>query len=178
MDWLNKLKEYAPDIAAAFVTGGASLPTLALKAVSDALGKPITSTKELAQAVNEAPPEIMLELTKANNSFNLEMEKLATDLKKTVILDKQAEHHETQETIRNGDNSTDQKIRWVRPHMAIKSWWSTIAYCLGCTVFRMFSEGNVDIFDIYIAGFLATPAWAYLGLRTTDKIFGKQGVVK
>jgi hypothetical protein len=29
---------------------------------------------------------------------------------------------------------------------------------------------GTDIFDAFIAGFLSAPAWAYLGLRTGDKL--------
>lgn len=77
------------------------------------------------------------------------------------------DHRITQETIKNGDNSLDENIRKTRPDMAKQSWSATVAYCLGCTMYYAFTKS--DIFNVYLAGFLSAPAWAYLGLRTWDK---------
>lgn len=168
MDWLNKLKQYAPDIAVAVLSGGATLPQLAIKAVSDAVGMDdIKDTNSLAKVIEAANPETMLKIKQANNSFLLEMEKLKVEWDKAKLNDEQVSHITTQETIRNGDNSTDKEIRLTRPTMAKQSWTATIAYCIGCFGVRALTD--LDIFDWMIAGILSTPAWAYLGLRTGDK---------
>lgn len=82
--------------------------------------------------------------------------------------DKQHEHGQTQSTIRAGDASTDERIRMVRPTMAQQSWVATIGYCVGA--FGVLAITGADVFDAYVAGFLSAPAWAYLGLRTVDKL--------
>lgn len=89
MKWLDKLKEYAPDIAAAVVSGGATLPQLALKAITDATGKPVGSETELAQLITAAAPEEMLKVTQANNAFKIRMRELDVELQSAELSDKQ-----------------------------------------------------------------------------------------
>jgi len=168
MDWLNKLKQYAPDIAAAVLSGGATLPQLAVKAIADAVGDDsVKDTNTLASFVETADPEMMLKVKQANNTFLIEMKRLETDLEKARLKDSQVSHATTQKTIVNGDNSTDKDIRMTRPTMAKQSWTATIAYCIGC--FGVLAITSNDLFDTYIAAFLSAPAFAYLGLRTGDK---------
>ena len=80
MKWLDKLKEYAPDIAAAVLSGGATLPQLALKAVSDVVGKDLTDEDGLSSFVTTASPEVMLKVKQANNSFKIRMRELDVEL--------------------------------------------------------------------------------------------------
>jgi len=89
IDWLKKLKQYAPDIAAAVVTGGATLPALALKAVGDALGTPIDNIDALGSVVSKASPENMLEIQNANNTFAIRMRELDNELVATELGDVQ-----------------------------------------------------------------------------------------
>lgn len=70
----------------------------------------------------------------------------------------QAEHHETQETIRAGDKAGDKLVRWTRP---LQSWLS-----LAAGITYVFARDNPDEF---ILGTLLALAWAYHGLRTMDK---------
>ena len=93
MKWLSKLKEYAPDIAGAILSGGATLPSLALKAVSDATGHNITNETELAQAVESASPEVMLKVKQAENSFKIRMKELSNELESAEIGDIQNARH-------------------------------------------------------------------------------------
>lgn len=80
----------------------------------------------------------------------------------------EAEHHATaQETIRAGDSSADEYVRHTRPRMARQSWFATVAYCFAALAAQVI--GSESVFDIYVAGILSAPAWAYLGLRTGDK---------
>lgn len=89
MDWLDKLKDYAPDIAAAVLSGGATLPQLAMKAIADATGKDITDEQSLASFVGDASPEIMLKVKQANNSFTIRMRELDNELLASELNDKQ-----------------------------------------------------------------------------------------
>lgn len=151
MDWLNKLKQYAPDIAMAVASGGATLPQLAMKAVADAVGSDIKTESDLAAFIGGADQETMLKLKQANNEFKLkELELQLNDL--------QQEHKTTQETIRNGDNSDDIVVRRTRP---LQSWTSLVA-----AIVYVFTVENVN-FDILML--LLTLPWAYAGLRQIGK---------
>lgn len=88
MDWLTKLKDYAPDIAMAIATGGASLPQLALKAVADAVGSEVSSELELQSLVEANDPTVRLKLTQANNSFKIRMRELDNELLSAELSDK------------------------------------------------------------------------------------------
>ena len=87
MNWLKKLGSYAPDIAAAVLSGGATLPTLALKAIADATGNSVTNQEELRIAVEQANPEVMLKITQANNNFKIRMQELSNELISTELND-------------------------------------------------------------------------------------------
>ncbi len=93
--------------------------------------------------------------------------------KKADLNDAQASHAQTQETIRNGDNSEDKDIRMVRPTQAKQSWHATVAYVAFIVIGDAGNWHDVN-FSWEIASFLSAPAWAYLGLRTVDK-FGLGG---
>ncbi|MGH1461231.1 MAG: hypothetical protein ACRBB6_04265 [Neptuniibacter sp.] len=90
MSWITKLKEYAPDIAAAIATGGATLPQLALKAISDATGKPIDSEDSLSQIITQADPDVMLKIKQANNNFKIRMRELDVEMETAEL--KNQEH--------------------------------------------------------------------------------------
>ncbi len=89
MNWTDKLKEYAPDIASALLTGGATLPALAMKAIADATGKPISTVEEMGKAVESANPDTLLKITQANNKFKTRMNELGNDLVATELADTQ-----------------------------------------------------------------------------------------
>ena len=80
MGWLNKLKEYAPSIATAVLTGGASLPALAMKAIEDATGLEVTNEDQLSRAIDAATPEQLFKMKQADNSFKLRMKELASEM--------------------------------------------------------------------------------------------------
>jgi len=89
MDWLKKLTSYAPDIAAAVLSGGATLPQLAIRAISDATGGVVSNEEQLRVAVEEASPEMMLKVTQANNSFKIRMKELDNELVASELGDTQ-----------------------------------------------------------------------------------------
>jgi len=76
MNWLDKLKDYAPSIASAVLSGGATLPQLAYKAISDATGLDISSMDQAQAAVDSATPVELLNLKQADYAFKLEVERL------------------------------------------------------------------------------------------------------
>jgi hypothetical protein len=89
MDWTKKLLEYAPDIAAAVFSGGATLPALAIKAIKDATGEDVTSEKDVKHVIENMTPEQELKLTSANNTFKVDMNRLGNDLTYAELADTQ-----------------------------------------------------------------------------------------
>lgn len=74
------------------------------------------------------------------------------------LRDAQAEHHETQETIRGGDRAEDAFVRRTRPAQS----WVSLAAAIAYTFVTVEP-------DIYILGLLLTLPWAYAGLRQIGK---------
>ncbi|MNV56752.1 hypothetical protein D3C71_1490530 [compost metagenome] len=77
------------------------------------------------------------------------------------------EHHETQETIRAADQSSDALVRSTRP---LQSWASLIAAI--AYVFTIVAP------DILVLGALLTLPFTYAGLRGVDKVIDMVGQVK
>ena len=107
-------------------------------------------------------PAALVELQK----LKIEMEKEQTRRLELQLADKQNEQHETQETIRSGDGTTDTHVRNTRPLMARQSWYVTALYVLAFEGLKVAGYG--DGADLGMVAMLSTPAWAYLGLRTLD----------
>lgn len=99
MDWLKKIAGYAPDIAAAVASGGATLPATALRIVSkELLGYETDNAEIVGKAVNSATPEQMIALTKCNNDFitrklELQYQELANQRADTQDARKQNKGH-------------------------------------------------------------------------------------
>lgn len=74
------------------------------------------------------------------------------------LRDEQAAHHETQATIRSGDNAEDAFVRRTRPG---QSWLSLVA-----AIVYVFATGKPDE---VVLGLLLTLPWAYAGLRQIGK---------
>ncbi len=132
--------------------------------VDNALGmtkeqKEIALTREL----QKLPPESLVELER----IKVEMEKEVTRRIELQLGDKQAEHHETQTTIRNGDNADDQYVRRTRPRQAKQSWWAGTLYIFGSIIAEMagFADSGPDV---KTAAVLYIVCWGYHGLRTAD----------
>lgn len=116
----------------------------------------------LTRKMQNLSPESLVDLER----IKVEMEKEITRRQELALADKQAEHRETQETIRAGDKAEDPYIRTTRPLMARQSMWAVMLYCFLMEALHAFGYG--DGVDISVAMLLSSPAWAYLGLRTLD----------
>ncbi|EKN3979064.1 hypothetical protein RSJ44_001905 [Yersinia enterocolitica] len=126
----------------------------------------------LEQKLANLPPEQFVQL----EALKVQLQQIELDRQKMMLADGQAEHHETQETIRNGDNAVDEYVRRTRPLMARLSLYSSIFYVLllsiGLQAASVASAAGHPIAmpepDWNIALMLATPALGYLGFRTLD----------
>jgi hypothetical protein len=78
------------------------------------------------------------------------------------LKDKQAEHEQTQETIRSGDNAGDVVVRRTRP---LQSWLSLI----GALAYVGYCTGADKPIDVTVLGLLLTLPWTYAGLREIGK---------
>lgn len=75
-NWLDKLKEYAPSIASAVLSGGVTLPQLAYKAIADATGANIATIGQAQLAIDNASPVELLNIKEADYAFKLSIERL------------------------------------------------------------------------------------------------------
>lgn len=127
----------------------------------------------VTSATGEAEPDRVLASLQANPGTMLKLRQMALEDEANIrehirgmaeieAKDAQAEHHETQETVRNGDNAEDVVVRRTRPY---QSWASLVAAFLYVGV--MVSSGKEPSLEILMA-LLALP-WAYAGLRQFGK---------
>ncbi|EJG1803515.1 hypothetical protein BS057_RS10045 [Vibrio parahaemolyticus] len=116
----------------------------------------------LINEMQKLPPESLVELERIKS----EMQKEVTRRQELSLQDRQKEHEQTQLTIRNGDNATDEMVRRTRPEIARSSFWMM---CLYVFAFEALSaKGFGDGADIYVALTIGAFAYAYFGLRTVD----------
>lgn len=133
---------------------------------------PADQQRVLEQKLAQLPPEQFVQL----ESLKVQLEQFQLERDKAKLADQQAAHHEQQETIRNGDNATDEYVRQTRPLMARLSLYSCILYVMIMSVGQQVGAvatafGHVFAMpapDWDIGLMLATPALSYLGFRTLD----------
>ena len=133
----------------------------------------------VSSATGESDPQKVLESLQTDPSTMLKLRELAIQEQESIrenirlteemrLKDEQAAHKEQQDTIRSGDSSTDEYVRHTRPLMARQSWYSTILYVMvfeGLHVWNLGAGANWEM-----AMILVSPAAAYMGFRTWDKI--------
>jgi hypothetical protein len=165
-EWLKDNAGAGTALVGSLITGNVPAAIAAgVSLVSSATG---SDSPDIALAQLQGSPESVLKLRELYYQNESSVRQHIETMARLELEDGQLEHSETQTTIRAGDASLDDRIRLVRPSIAKESWIGTVAYCLGC--FGVRAMTGTDIFDAFIAGFLSAPAWAYLGLRTGDKL--------
>lgn len=112
------------------------------------------------------PPEALLELEK----LKVEMEKQVTRQQEIAAQDRQAEHHETQTTIRHSDNAKDPFVRRARPFIGVASAVAGFIYIISMAILNAFGKGLGP--DLGTAAALLGLAGTFMGLRHVEK---KQG---
>lgn len=142
-----------------------------VEAVNSAIN-PADQQRVLEQKLAQLPPEQLVQL----ETLKVQLQQFQLERDKAQMADQQAAHHEQQETIRNGDNATDEYVRQTRPLMARLSLYSSIAYVMimslgqqaGAVAGAFGHAFSMPEPDWDIALMLATPALGYLGFRTLD----------
>lgn len=127
--------------------------------VSSATGE---STPEKVLAALQAEPGTVLKLRELANQEEASIREHIRGMAELAAKDAQAEHEQTQLTIRNGDNAEDLVVRRTRPY---QSWASLAAAFL--YVGWMVNQSKDPSVEVLML-FLALP-WAYAGLRQFGK---------
>ncbi|MEY7696521.1 hypothetical protein [Klebsiella quasipneumoniae] len=133
---------------------------------------PADQQRVLEQKLAQLPPEQLVQL----ETLKVQLQQFQLERDKAQMADQEAAHHEQQETIRNGDNATDEYVRQTRPLMARLSLYSSIAYVMimslgqqaGAVAGAFGHTFSMPAPDWDISLMLATPALGYLGFRTLD----------
>lgn len=97
----------------------------------------------------------------------LKLAELAQNGELAKLVDAQQAHKEQQETIRNGDNASDEYVRQTRPLIARQSWYGGLLYIFGFEIAEVYSLGTGPTFEIAMT--ILAPALAYMGFRSLDK---------
>lgn len=121
---------------------------------------------KLRDAITELPPEHQVELARIQYQAENEALRIAAQREAARFDDRQAEHEQTQTTIRQGDTADDGYVRHTRPAMARGACWGTLGYVFAFELLGAFGKGSGASWEL--AAFLASPALTYLGLRTLD----------
>ncbi|SHO20121.1 Putative uncharacterized protein [Moritella viscosa] len=118
---------------------------------------------KLNNMLSNLPPETLVELEKVK----IELEKEQTRRLELQLADKQAAHHETQTTIREGDKADDEYVRRTRPFGCRLSLYAAILYIFVFDVLSALDKGDGANWEL--ASMLIAPFMTYLGVRTVDK---------
>jgi len=163
--WIQDNTSNGVKLVGSLVSG--NVPAAIAAGVSMITGATGTDNPDEALAALQGDPEAVLKLQQLYIENEQSVRAHLEIMTRFEYENDQHEHEQTQITIRGGDVALDERIRWTRPKMAKESWFATIAYVFGCWGVQVLTQA--DYFNIYIAGILSSPAWAYLGLRTGDK---------
>lgn len=125
--------------------------------VSSATG---TNDPKQALAKLQTDPQTLAKLKQLANENEADIRAHIAKMTELQLQDKQAQQHETQQTIRAGDQAEDPFVRRTRP---AQSWVSLIA-----ALVYVFINPKPDL---YVLGALLTLPWAYAGLRQIGKGF-------
>lgn len=135
----------------------------AVEQVAGAFQSPESRQAKIEQLLSALPPEELARLEKIRVELaQIDAEREARQLTHTETL------FETgQLTVRAGDASMNTKVASCRPNIAYISMLSTAVYVVGMSIASALGHGVGP--DFSVAGFLLSPAGAYMGLRHREK---------
>jgi hypothetical protein len=165
-DWLKGNAGTGAVLVGSLLTGnipGAVAAGVSL--VSSATGE---SDPSKALAALQGDPATMIRLRELAIQDEASIREHIRLMEEGRLKDIQAEHEQTQLTIRGGDQAEDEYVRHTRPLMARQSWYATMGYVLTFEALKylgVFTGGA----EVELAMLLVAPAGAYIGFRTLDK---------
>lgn len=127
----------------------------------------------VSSATGQATPEAALQSLQGDPATVIRLRELALQDEASIrehirlmteaqLKDAQAEHEQTQLTIRSGDNAEDKVVRRTRP---LQSWASLV----GAFAYIAWREYGSKEISIEVVMLLLTLPWAYAGLRQIGK---------
>ena len=154
--WMKDNAGAGAALVGSLLTG--NIPGAVAAGVSLVSGATGEAHPEKALAAMQSDPGTLLKLRELAVKEEAEIRQHIRAMEELRLKDAQAEHHETQETIRAGDKAEDRLVRWTRPLQS----WASLAAALGYAL--MSKAPSMEL----LALLLALP-WAYAGLRQIGK---------
>lgn len=154
--WLKDNAGAGASLVGSLLVG--NIPGAVAAGVSLVSGATGEANPDKAMAVLQSDPAAMLKLRELAVQNDASIREHIRAMEEMRLKDAQAEHHETQETIRAGDKAEDRFVRWTRPAQSWVSLLAALAYAL------MSKSPSLEL----VALLLALP-WAYAGLRQIGK---------
>jgi hypothetical protein len=160
-EWLKSNAGTGAALVGSLLTG--NIPGAVAAGVSLVTSATGQATPEAALSQLQSSPATVLRLRELALQEEASIREHIRAMTEAELKDKQAEHHETQETIRSGDNAEDVFVRRTRPGQSWVSLFAAFAWAFG--------HGVKTEFDLYVLLALLTLPWAYAGLRQIGKGF-------
>jgi hypothetical protein len=156
-DWIKDNAGNGAALVGALLTGGSSAAiAMGVSMVADATG---TTKPDDALEMLKNNPELMIKLEQIKNDRKAEVNRHIETMELARLKDAQAEHETTAKVVVEGQKAADHWIeKSVRPAMALAS-----------MVFSGFyvQSGSADAALLAI---VIGPCFAWMGLRTIDKV--------
>lgn len=155
-EWLKGNAGQGAALVGSLLTG--NVPAAVATAVS--LVASATGSVDPAQSLKtlQGDPQAVVRLQELAYQNEASIREHIRAIEDAKLQDAQAEHHEIQETIRQGDRAEDPFVRRTRPGQSWVSLFGALTY--------VFVSPEPDV---WILGALLTLPLAYAGLRTGDK---------
>lgn len=150
------LSTVAPEIVK-WITGGGTKADQVVSTVANTVQELTGRTGAEAVEAIRADPALLLQ-------FRTRVVELDAQLQEAELKDRQAEHREQQETIRNGDDAEDPYVRHTRPLVARQSWYGMALYIAAFEGLKVFDKGQGA--SLELAMLIASPVLAYIGFRS------------
>lgn len=161
-DWVSQNAGTGAALVGSLITG--NVPGAVAAGIS--LVSSATGTNDPAKALQalQTDPATVVRLRELAVQEEASIRGHIRSMAESQMADAQAEHHETQATIRSGDNADDAFVRRTRPG---QSWVSLLA----ALAYVAYGVGADKSIDATILTLLLTLPWAYAGLRQIGKGF-------
>ena len=154
--WLKDNAGTGAALVGSLLTG--NVPGAVAAGVAMVSGATGQATPEKALQALQGDPQTVIRLRELAVQEEASIREHIRAMTEAELKDRQAEHEQTQQTIRSGDNSQDPFVRRTRPAQAWVSLFAALAY--------VFANAEPDM---YVLGLLLTLPWAYAGLRQVGK---------
>lgn len=159
-DWLKNNAGSGAALVGSLLTG--NIPGAVAAGVSLVTSATGEANPDKVLAALQTEPGTVLKLRELAIQENDQIRQHVQAMEKLRLEDAQAEHHETQETIRAGDKAEDVFVRRTRPAQSWASLLASFAYVGWCEYAA--KTASIEV----LMALLALP-WAYAGLRQVGK---------